>query len=205
MIPHPTALYPAERWQQDARRHGPEPGGDSLARLRLAAMAGHMAGDRLAARRAALIDLLADGRPHVAEEIRCHVAAVLGYDPWGGRPNESLLRDVAALRRGGLRLAYSRRRGLSGYYLLYPPLGEPARAFGGPDAVWVERLRAMSVIEKNETAFAAADFALRQKRLILSEERPDWPAAAIDREARRLVYGVRPPDGNMTRRKPSAG
>ncbi len=185
-----SVLPPASRWGQAARYPGLEPGGDALARLRLAAMAGHMAGDRRAARRAALIDLLADGRPHTGEEIRRRIAAELGHNPWGRWSNESVMRDIAALRRGGLRLAYSRRHGLSGYYLLYPPLGEPARVLGDPDLAWIERVRAMSVIEKNATAFGAADFALRQKRLILSEERPGWPAAAIDREARRLVFGV---------------
>lgn len=190
MVIEAAVLSPSERWQQDARRSIVASGSDLLARLRLSAMAGHMAGDRRAARRAALIDLLADGRPHPGEEIRRRVATELGYEPWGRRPNESLMRDVAALRRGGLRLAYSRRRGLTGYYLLYPALGEPPGAFGGPDAVWIERVRGMSVIEKNNAAFGAADFALRQKRLILREERPDWTAAAIDREARRLVFGV---------------
>jgi hypothetical protein len=48
------------------------------------------------------------------------------------------------------------------------------------------------VPEKNERAFAAADFALRQKRLILAEEQPGWPADEIEREARRLVFGVSP-------------
>jgi hypothetical protein len=96
-----------------------------LVRLRLAAIAGHAAGDRRAARRGALIDLLADGRPHTGEAIREHISAALGSDPWGRRPDEGLLRDIAALRRGGVRVAYSRRRGTEGYYLQYPALERP--------------------------------------------------------------------------------
>ena len=44
--------------------------------------------------------------------------------------------------------------------------------------------------EKNNRAFAAADFALRQKRLLLAAEHPDWSEADLDETARRLVYGV---------------
>lgn len=202
------ALHPAVRWRvealrpPDAARHG----NSQLLRLRLAAMAGHMASDRRAARRCALIDLLADGRPHTGEAIRARLSAALGGDPWGKRPDETLLRDFAALRRGGIRVAYSRRGGTEGYYLQYPALERtaddrrpmaddrppPTGANGGKrlDDQWTRRLRDMSVPEKNATAFGAADFALRQKRLILAEERPDWPPEAVDREARRLVFGV---------------
>lgn len=184
------STHPAARWREDARREISNPSHSHLLRLRLAAMAGHIAGDRTAARRSALIDLLANGRPHPAEDIYRHVAAEFGGDPWGKRPDEALLRDVGALRRGGVRVAYSRRSGLEGYYLQYPPLTHtPSPEFNRVDAHWTEQLRAMSVPEKNETAFGAADFALRQKRLILSEEQPDWSAEQIDREARRLVFG----------------
>jgi hypothetical protein len=185
------SAHPAARWREAAARP-PEAGG-GLLRLRLAAMAGHIAGDRRGARRGALLDLLAGGHPLTGETLRAHVAAALGGDPWGRRPDEALLRDIAALRRGGLRVAYSRRSGTEGYYLQYPPLARPeALLVARPPAAdrWTRRLREMSVPERNETAFGAADFALRQKRLILAEERPAWPAKAIDREARRLVFGV---------------
>lgn len=52
----------------------------SSSRLRLAAMAGHMRVDKIAARRAAVIDLLADGRPHTREEIWEVVESQLGRD-----------------------------------------------------------------------------------------------------------------------------
>jgi hypothetical protein len=48
----------------------------------------------------------------------------------------------------------------------------------------------LSIPEKNNQAFAAAHFALKQKRLILSEEHQDWSPAAVEREARRLVFGI---------------
>ncbi len=190
----PIEFTVAARWREEAAR----PGGDSLWRLRLAAMAGHMGGDRAAARRGALIDLLADGRPHLREDILTRLAAELGDDLWGARPDEALLRDIAALRRGGIRIAYSRQPGTEGYYLQHPAIerGRPAEdqrssvAGGSPDETWRRRIRALSVPEKNETAFAAADFALRQKRLILREEQPEQTAGQIDQAARRLVFGA---------------
>ena len=177
------------RWQLEAARIGD----NSQLRLRLAAMAGHMSTDRVAARRGALIDLLADGRPHPGEDIRQHIAHEVGGDCWGKRPSATLLRDLKVLRRGGVRIAYSRRPGLEGYYLQHPPLaGSPnAARFQSDDATWTERLRAMHVEEKLAAAFAAADFALNQKRLILREERPEWNEEQVEREARRLVFGVR--------------
>lgn len=52
----------------------------SSSRLRLAAMAGHMRVDKIAARRAAVIDLLGDGHPHTREEIWEVVESQLGRD-----------------------------------------------------------------------------------------------------------------------------
>lgn len=178
---------PARRWREDAAK----PTADITMRLRLAAMAGHMASDRVAARRAALVDLLADGRPNPREAIWSHVAQQVGSDCWGKRPAEALLRDVKALRHGGVRVAYSRKPGLEGYYLQFPPLVAPqAGQFHADDRAWVEHIRGMSVPQKLETAFAAADFALRQKRLILHDEQPEWAAERVEREARRQVFGV---------------
>jgi len=160
-------------------------------------MAGHMGSDRLAARRGALIDLLADGRPHTREAIWQWVAADVGEPCWGKRPNEALLRDIAALRRGGLRIMYSRRPGLEGYYLAYPSIAArrpPAGQFPSSDhldAPWRQRLRELDVAQKNDMAFGAADFALQQKRLLIQQEQPHWPAEQVDREARRLVFGVK--------------
>jgi hypothetical protein len=57
--------HPAMKWEHDAN----QPQQSAINKLRMAAMAGHMRVDKLAARRAALIDLLADGCPHPREEI----------------------------------------------------------------------------------------------------------------------------------------
>jgi hypothetical protein len=177
--------HQASKWLEDARQlhHLPR------LQLRLAAMAGHMRLDAIAARRAALVDLLADGRPHLREEIWKVVAEQLDDDCWGKRPQEALARDLRALRLGGIRIAYSRRPGAAGYYLQHPRLTRPPQ---GPfEAVsWelVRQIGQLPVPEKNERAFASADFALTQKRLILTEEHPDWTAAEVDREARRLVF-----------------
>jgi hypothetical protein len=54
----------------------------------------------------------------------------------------------------------------------------------------IQSLRQLSVPEKNKRAFAAADFALRQKKLILAEENPAWPPEKVANEARRQVFGI---------------
>lgn len=177
----------AKRWRAEAAR----PTAEVKMRLRLAAMAGHMSHDGVAARRAALIDLLADGRPHTREDIQERVGADVGAACWGKRPQEALLRDVAALRRGGIGIAYSRRAGLEGFYLKYPAM-EGRQPWAGNQVAdeWLMKVRDLDSAAKNEVAFAAAEFARRQKYLIVAGEHPDWPEEQVDREARRLVYGV---------------
>lgn len=68
--------HPATEWKTDA---GQLPQSSSN-RLRLAAMAGHLRVDKIAARHAAVIDLLADGLPHTREEIWEVVESQLGRD-----------------------------------------------------------------------------------------------------------------------------
>ena len=181
-MPHPAAT-----WEQDARQMPPS----SPMKLRLAAMAGHMRIDKIAARRAALIDLIADGRPHPREEIWQTIAAQLGEACWGQLPQEALARDLSALRQGGIRIAYCRRPGIEGYYLQYPSLKRPSRQpYKAVNWELVEALRQLPLPEKNKRAFAAAHFALCQKQLILAQEHPDWTAAEGEQAARRQVYGV---------------
>jgi hypothetical protein len=184
-----SSQHPAAQWERDASQLG-QP---LQTRLRLAAMAGHMQLDKVAARRAALVDLLADGRPHTREEIWEFVAASIGEDCWGKIPREALARDLATLRKGGLRIAYSRRQEIAGYYLQYPPF-ESTSEWPEEPVKWtfIEQFRHQPVSEKNKRAFAAADFALRQKKLILAEENPGWSSDRIEREARRLIFGVPP-------------
>lgn len=182
-----SLAHPAARWQQDARRLHQSP----QQQLRLAAMAGHMRFDKIAARRAALIDLLSDGRPHPREEIWDALAAQFDEDCWGKRPHEALARDLSALRKGGIRIAYSRRPAVTGYYLRYPSLARPPRRpFAATNWARIKKLRQLSVPDKNEQAFADAEFALTQRGLILAEEHPDWSRDQIEREARRLVFGL---------------
>jgi len=182
-----TAAHPATIWQKDARHLQ----ANFSVGLRLAAMAGHMHTDKIAARRAALIDLLADGRPHPREAIFSAVEDQLGTGCWGKRPQEALARDLAVLRRGGIIIGYSRQTNLIGYYLQYPPLSSQAgRQFDNIDWTLVNEIGQLPVPEKNRRAFAAADFALTQKRLILATEHSSWSEEQIDRKARRLVYGV---------------
>lgn len=151
--------------------------------LRLAAMAGHMQVDKVAARRAALIDLLADGRNHPREEIWDTISALFGEGCWGKLPREVLARDLAVLRRGGIRIAYARRSEIMGYYLQYPVLERPPKKqFAATSQQLIERIRQLSIPEKNRQAFAAANFALTQKRLILREEKPDWTPNKLTRK-----------------------
>lgn len=182
-------IEPARRWREDAQM-----GQDALSarrtRVRLAAMAGHMKHDPVAARRAALADVLADGRPHTREQIWTVVEDQLGEGCWGKRPEETLWRDLKTLREGGLRIAYSRRPGIEGYYLQDPIIERPQKHLRQrPDWRHIEGICQMSVPEKNHQAFSAAEFALQQKRLILAQEHPDWTSEQVETEARQLVYG----------------
>ena len=164
---------------------------DKVAQVRLAAMAGHIGIDKIAARRAVLVDLLADGRPHTREAIWAHAIQQLGADCWGKRRDEALWRDIDALRRGGIRIAYSRRSSAMGYYLQYPTLeATMPEKYEATSLLLVDRIRQLSVAEKNERTFAAADFALQQKRLLLTEQYPEWSSNTTDLEARRLVFGT---------------
>jgi hypothetical protein len=182
---HTNAAHPALIWSKDAQRQSSEWS------LRLAAMAGHMHSDKTAARRAALVDLLTDGRPHPREEIWQTIAAQLGEECWGKLPQEALARDLVALRKGGIRIAYCRRPEIRGYYLQYPPLERPSsHVYEMVNWELINQIRRLSVTEKNSRAFAAADFALRQKKMILAEKRPDWTGGQVSAEARRQVYGV---------------
>lgn len=182
-----SLAHPAERWEQAARQAAAA----DQTRLRLAAMAGHMQIDKMAARRAALIDLLADGRPHPREEIWETIATQLEEDCWGKVPQEALARDLAALRQGGIRIAYARRPEIAGYYLQHPQLKRLSTA-QYEETNWdlVEAIGELSVAEKNKRAFAAAEFALRQKRLILAEAYPDWSDSEITQAARRQVFAA---------------
>lgn len=175
--------HPTDSWSEDAWQL------EHLPQLRLATTAGHMHLDSIAARWAALVDLLADGRPHLREEIWQVVAGQLGEDCWGRRPQEALARDLRALRLGGIRIAYSRRRGAAGYYLQHPALAQRLqRPFKALDWSLIRQIGRLSVREKNSRVFAAADFARAQKRRILAEEHPGWTESEVDREARRLVF-----------------
>jgi hypothetical protein len=180
-------IHPATKWEQDAKQGQQTPQN----KLRLAAMAGHMRIDKIAARRAALIDLLSDGHPHPRTEIWEVIAAQLGEDCWGKLPQEALARDLAVLRQGGIRIAYSRRPEIQGYYLQYPSLKRPlSQPYEAVNWQLVAAIGQLTVSEKNSRAFAAAAFALRQKRLLLAAEHPDWSETDIQETARRLVYGV---------------
>ncbi len=66
----------------------------------------------------------------------------------------------------------------------------PKQQFGATNWQLIHHIQGLSVPEKNERAFAAAQFALNQKRLILSEENPLWSSEKVEQVARRIVFGV---------------
>lgn len=176
--------HPAARWLADLnplalpRRQA----------IRLAGAAGHLQLDRIAARRALVLELLLDGRPLTRGSLTTAVEAVLG-PCWGTRPDEALLRDLNALRLGGVRIAYSRRRGSQGYYLQDPPLEKSVSKWHEPvNWLYVASIDALTPAQKLRRAFGSAGFALRQRRLLLREAHPEWAEAEIERQARRVVY-----------------
>lgn len=178
--------HSAESWREGAT----EPSLDERTRLRLAAMSGQMEQDMVTARRAALVDLLAGGGVYDRETIWETIEAQLGEPCWGKRPQETLWRDLRVLRRGGVRIAYSRRSGAVGYYLQHPALeAAQSRYQKQEDTQSLIGIRNMSPAAKVQQAFNAAAFALEQKRLVLAEQHPQWNVGEIDSAARRLVYG----------------
>lgn len=182
-----TTEHPTQIWRQASQSAQL----DQLLRLRLAAMVGHMQQDKVAARRAAVADLLSDGKLYPGEVIWQHINEQFREDVWGKRPAETLQRDIQTLRNGGIRIAYSRRKGLHGYYLQYPAIERPSSTYQEPiNWQYIEGLKTLSPAEKTERAFAAADFALKQKTLLLKDQHPDWSDEKAVGEARKLVYGV---------------
>lgn len=163
---------------------------EKLNRLKLATFKGHCQLDPIAARRSALIELLAGGGPHLQEKIIETLQKNLG-PCWGKRPGEALQRDLNALRLGGIRIGYSRRKGAKGYYLKHPALDSDLPKWKEPiNQHYVESLRSMPVEQKLQRAFSMAEFALNQRRLILKRENPNWSEEKIEAETRKIVYGT---------------
>jgi hypothetical protein len=75
----------ARQWQKDVQKRPLH-----KCVLRPAAMAGHMGSNKIATRCAALIDLLADGRPRTREAVWQQAAGQLDDDSWGELPQEAL-------------------------------------------------------------------------------------------------------------------
>ena len=161
-----------------------------ISQIKLAALEGHAKLDPVATRRMLLAELLSESGPHKQSKILQTIEAKIG-DCWGKRPNETLQRDLKALRLGGLRIGFSRRKGVEGYYLKYPALNSQLPKWKEPknERYW-EAVRSMSVAQKNKRAFEMADFALKQRRLILKKDNPDWSDAEVDIRAREIVFGV---------------
>ena len=88
------------------------------------------------------------------------------------------------MRQDGIRIAYSRRPEIAGYYLQHPQLERPSSPqYESISWELIEAIGQLSVAEKNRRAFAAADFALQQKKLLLAEEQPDWFDTEVEQAA----------------------
>ncbi len=163
---------------------------DRLATVLRSALVSCLATDAFVARRTAIAGVLADGRPHAAPEIRKRVAALLGRKCWGRSPAQSLWADLRLLRRGGLRIGYSRRPRAQGYFLYDPPLvlsasNRPDRPSPEQWAAW----RSWSTTRKLQSMFSAWEFALDLARAGARSRHPAWPPDQIEAEARRLMGG----------------
>lgn len=140
----------------------------------------------------ALLDLLGDGRLHLRKALETAVAGRMA------RPYTNLTHDLAALRQAGWRIAYSRGKGMEGYYLQCPPRIEELPRWQEPlNPLHIALIQALSPAQKVARAMASAEFALSQRRLLLAEMHPDWSAEQIDREARRIVYRVPPQEREL--------
>lgn len=143
------------------------------------------------ARRMALYALLFEGRPVTKELIWQRLAPAVGSSCWGNHPQGRLRRDLRALRRAGLRIGYSRTSSLEGYYLKYPAFENPHKLRGESPTpqILIDAIRKMPIEKKLASAFAMADFALQQKRLLLSRQHPTLSSEEIDKRARTFVFG----------------
>ena len=163
----------------------------SQEQLILVGLNSHIQSDKIAQRRIALITILSDGSPHKKEELFERIEQMLGAGCWGQIKSEALLRDLNVLRKGGIRIAYSRKPAIQGYYLAFPSFDYvPSYQSEEMPKALIRAIKALKPDEKTLRAFAAADFAFNQKRLILKEQRPDWSDEKIDKVSRQIVYGV---------------
>ncbi|MEM7799668.1 MAG: hypothetical protein AAF633_10805 [Chloroflexota bacterium] len=161
---------------------------NQLNKLKAAAFNGHAQLDRVAARREALVELLSHGQPIAKSVLLAKVEEKIG-PCWGKRPSEALLRDLNALRLGGIRIGYSRRKEAEGYYLKYPALEADLPTWVEPvNATYLEMVQKLKPEEKLARGFASAQFALTQRRLILRRQEPEQSDEMLDQQARLIVY-----------------
>jgi hypothetical protein len=153
------------------------------------------------ARRMAIVEVLGDGRPHPAPELRTAVEQRLGNGCFAADSSlssagaeETLKADIAALGDWDIRIGYSDTSGVEGYYLKDPVVG--ARGEPGyqkvPDPVQIQIYRSLDDTRKMRSMFEMFEFALQQVRLGTRSRHPDWDDEQVEAEARRLVTGVAP-------------
>jgi len=146
------------------------------------------------ARRMAIVEVLADGRPHPTSDLRAAVEERLGEGCLGVQAEQTLEADVAALCSGGIRIETSDTPGVEGHYLQDPPVVRPGQRLyqEEPNPLQAEIYRTWDGARKMRCMFEMFEFALRQVRTGTRLRHPDWSNEQVEAEARRLVTGVEP-------------
>ena len=149
------------------------------------------------ARRMAIVEVLMDGRPHPALDLRAAVEKRLGEGCFGAQAEQTLEADLAALCSWGVRIDTSDTPGVEGYYLLDPPVVRPCQPLyqEEPSPLQAEIYRTWDGVRKMRRMFEMFEFALRQVRTGTRLRHPDWSDEQVEAEARRLVTGVEPATG----------
>jgi len=146
------------------------------------------------ARRMAIVQVLRDGRPHPAPDLRAAVEERLEENCFGAQPEQTLEADIAALRGWGIRIGHSDTPEVKGYYLKDPVVKATDRPGYGesPNPVQIQIYRSMDDARKMRSMFEMFEFALHQAKIGTHSRHPDWNEEQVKAEARRLVTGVEP-------------
>jgi hypothetical protein len=142
----------------------------------------------------AIVEVLADGRPHPSPELRTAVESCLGEGCFGAQAEQTLEADIVALRDWGIRIGYSDSPEVEGYYLKDPVVETSRQRLyeEEPNPRQIETYRAWDSARKMRSMFEMFEFALQQARIGTRSRHPDWDDEQVEAEVRRLVTGVEP-------------
>jgi len=149
------------------------------------------------ARRMAIVEVLGDGRPYPAPDLRAAVEDRLGEGCFGAQVEQTLEADIASLRAWSIRIGCSDTPGVEGYYLKDPvvkAMDKPGYE-EPPNPVQTQIYRSMGDARKMRSMFEMFEFALHQVGIGTRSRHPDWDDEQVEAEVRRLVTGVEPTMG----------